>query len=82
MSMTQPQADGTSWRVTGQPTSTVQQDTSGKAVRGYQVTFQLSTGQTGEVFIPGTAFVPDQAKVAISAAAANLAAIVNLTSGG
>jgi hypothetical protein len=75
------QADGASWKVTGQPQSTVQQDQSGRAVRGYQVTFTLSTGQTGEVFIPAAQFVPDQAKTAIAAAAANLAAIVNLSSG-
>lgn len=74
------QADGARWTVTGQPTATVQQDPSGRAVRGYEVTFQLGTGQTGQVFIPGSSFVPDQAKAAIAAAAANLAAIVNLSS--
>jgi len=80
MSMTPAPADGAHWRVTGQPVPTVQPDASGQAVRGYTVTYQLSTGQTGQAFVPGAQFVPDQAKQVIAAAAANLAAIANLTS--
>jgi len=52
----------------------------GAAVRGFMVTYQLATGQSGQVFVPGTQFVPDQARQVIAAAAANLAAIANLTS--
>lgn len=80
MSTTQPEADGTRWRVTGQPQATVQSNDMGAAVRGFMVTYQLATGQSGQVFVPGTQFVPDQARQVIAAAAANLAAIANLTS--
>lgn len=80
MSSTPPTPAAASWTVTGQPQATVQQDPSGRAVRGYTVNFTLSTGQAGQVFIPETAFTADGAKPMIAAAAANLAAIINLSS--
>jgi hypothetical protein len=81
MSTQSTQADGSTWKVIGQPQATASQDAMGAAVRGYMVTYQLGTGQQGQVFIPGASFDPDSAKPLIAAAAANLAGVLNLSSG-
>ena len=82
MSMTgTPAADPSRWRVIQQTIETAT-DGTGRAVRGRRVTYQLQSGQSGQVFVPETSFGPDTVKAAIDADAQNVAAVANLTSGG
>lgn len=60
---------------------TVGTDVTGKAARGYRVYYQLSTGQTGSVFVAEDSFSPDAVKAAVTADAQTLAAIYNLKPG-
>lgn len=55
------------------------QNDQGQWVRGKNVTFQLSGGQTGTVFVPDSMFNPDMVRTAIQAAAQKLADVHNLT---
>ena len=68
------------WRVTTAVERT-QIGPTGQPQTGKVVTYQLSTGQQGTVFIPDAQFNPDGVKAAIGPIAENLAAILGLTSG-
>lgn len=66
------------WRVTGQqPVSG--QDARGQYVPGVRVLFQLSTGESGEVFVPNADFNPERVRVAVQAAARTLLGVSNLS---
>lgn len=68
-----------SWKVL-QVTDGQGQDATGRFVNGKNVTYQLSAGQTGTVFVPASQFDPDTVKSMVAAAAGNLAQVANLTS--
>jgi hypothetical protein len=55
------------------------QNSQGQWVKGRQVTYQLVSGQTGTVFVPGAEFSVDAVRAAIQADASKLADVVNLT---
>jgi hypothetical protein len=55
------------------------QNAQNQWVRGKQVTYQLTTGQTGTVFIPDSDFNVDGVRAALAAAAQKLADVSNLT---
>jgi len=55
------------------------QDPSGTFVVGKQVTYQLSSGQTGTVFVPGAQVSADAIRAAVTADAAELAKALNIT---
>jgi hypothetical protein len=55
------------------------QNDQGQWVKGKNVTYQLSGGQTGTVFIPDSMFNPDMVKAAVRADAQKLADVHNLT---
>lgn len=55
------------------------QNDQGSWVRGKNVTFQLSSGPTGTVFVPDSQFNPDMVKAMVQDAAQRLAAVHNLT---
>ena len=55
------------------------QDQQGNWVKGRQVTYQLTTGQTGTVFIPGAQFNVDAVRAAITTDAQKVADVANLT---
>jgi hypothetical protein len=57
------------------------QDTTGRYVQGKTVTYQLKSGHTGTVFVPGTNATPDAVAGLIRQAAANLNAIASLKEG-
>lgn len=52
---------------------------AGGFVKGRNVTYQLSTGHTGTVFIPMDSFNEDAVRAAIATDAANVARVANLT---
>lgn len=56
-------------------------DATGRYVNGKTVTYQLRSGHTGTVFVPGPNANPDAAAVLIRQEAANLEAIANLSEG-
>lgn len=70
------------WKVIPPVMARTQIDATGQPVQGKVVTFQLSTGQTGTVFVPDAQFSTDGVKAAIQPVADNLDAVLNLTSGG
>jgi hypothetical protein len=71
---------GPEWKVTG---VTVGQgrDQSNAFVPGWNVTYQLASGATGQIFVPKTAGDMDAVKAAVAADAATLSALSTLTSG-
>ena len=70
-----------SWKVVPPVVSRTQIDSSGQPTPGKVVTFQISSGQLGTVFLPDAQFNPDAIKAAIQPAADNLAAVLDLSSG-
>lgn len=56
-------------------------DPTGRYVNGKTVTYQLKSGHTGTVFVPGADANPEAAAALIRQAAANLDAIANLSEG-
>jgi hypothetical protein len=54
-------------------------DATGNFVTGKNVTYQLATGQTATVFVPGATFSEDAVRAAVTADAATLAKVANLT---
>jgi hypothetical protein len=56
------------------------QDATGRYTSGKQVTYQLSTGQSGTLFVPDGQDTIEYVKAVVQAAADNLAALHNLTS--
>ena len=60
---------------------TTAQDATGRFTKGWEVTYQLDTGHTGTVFVPGDVLNQDQVKAAINQSANALYGVVNLTSG-
>lgn len=71
---------GPSWRVIAVADGTGQ-DATGRFTTGRNVTYQLSTGPTGTVFIPSSAMTEETVAAAIQADAAVLHNIANLSSG-
>ena len=59
-------------------TDTRGQDPSGNWVPGRNVTYQLSTGNTGTVFVPLSTFGVESVSAAIAADAQKLAAVASL----
>lgn len=73
---------GPAWKVI-QVQDATGPDGTGNFVKGRNVTYQLVSGGTGTVFVPGTQTgspTPDQVRAAIAAEADNHNAILNLTS--
>lgn len=56
-------------------------DPTGRYVNGKTVTYQLKSGHTGTVFVPGADANPEAVAAIIRQAAANLDAIANLSEG-
>jgi hypothetical protein len=56
------------------------QDANGNFVRGRNITYQLTDGTTGMVFVANTAYTPDSVKAAIVADAEKVAGVAGLTS--
>jgi len=54
-------------------------DASGNFVVGKTVTYQLGSGQTGSVFVPGSPVSADAIRAAVTADAAELAKALNIT---
>lgn len=52
----------------------------GRFTNGKNVTYQLSTGQSGTIFVPDGSDTVEYVKAVVQAAADNLAALHNLTS--
>jgi hypothetical protein len=73
-------APGPDWKVT-QVAATQGRDASGTVGPGWNVTYQLAGGASGQIFVPKTAADMDAVKAAVAADAATLHAISNLTSG-
>jgi hypothetical protein len=69
---------GTSWTVTG-VSKTVGQDSTGRYTPGWEVTYQIDSGHTGVVFLPGADLSPDAARAAVAKQAQALAATAGLT---
>jgi hypothetical protein len=55
------------------------QDAQGNWAQGRRVTYQLSSGHTGTVFVPLAAFSAESVRAAIAADAQKLADVANLT---
>lgn len=72
--------DGAQWRVIGTVPATGR-DSSNQFVAGWNVTYQLSSGPTGNVFVAKAGYTRDALRAAIAADAATLDDIANLTSG-
>lgn len=70
-------SDPVTWSVVAQ-SETSGQDANGNYVAGVQVTFRLSTGTTGSVFIPEQMYSAKYAAAAIAKAAAEVHATGNL----
>lgn len=66
------------WMVTNQ-SETTDLNAAGQAAKGTRVTFQLSSGEYGTVFLPEAQYTPDAVAAAISAKVANMVAIKGLT---
>jgi hypothetical protein len=71
---------GVSWRVTSQQEGT-QPGPAGTYTKGVTVYFNVSTGDSGSVFIPNNMYTSDNVIAAVNARAAQLAEISQLTSG-
>jgi hypothetical protein len=71
---------GPVWKVIDTKTGSAP-DATGRYVPGYQITYQLNTGQAGTVFVPKSSYTKDAATAAIMADAAQLAEVSNLSSG-
>lgn len=69
------------WKITGQIIEQTRTGQTGQPQRGKVITFQLSTGQQGTVFVPDAQFTPDGVKAAIQPIAENLDSVYNVTSG-
>ena len=70
--------NGPSWTVTN-VSKTVGQDQTGRYTPGWEVTYQIDSGHTGVVFLPGADLSPDAARMAVAKQAAALAATAGLT---
>jgi hypothetical protein len=57
------------------------QDATGRYTTGKNVTYQLSSGPSGTVFIPNNSFNEDFVKAAVTADAARLHAVSQITFG-
>ena len=55
------------------------QDATGAWVPGRNVTYQLSSGHTGTVFVPLTQFTPENVRAAVMADAQTLSDVAGLT---
>lgn len=66
------------WYVLSQ-TEVVQPTTQGRLMSGVKVTFQLSTGETGSVFVPDSDYTLDNVQAAIQARVALLAGVGGLS---
>lgn len=71
-------ANPVTWKVTNQ-NETTDLTPTGQAAKGVKVTFQLSTGEFGSVFVAQPQYTPDAVAAAISAQVANMVAIKGLT---
>jgi hypothetical protein len=71
---------GVAWRVINVQDGQGQ-DATGRYVNGKTVTFQLSTGHSGTVFVPGGQSDVATVRAMVQQEAANLAAITALSSG-
>jgi hypothetical protein len=72
---------GIMWKVTD-VSQGVGQDATGRYTKGWSVTYQISTGHTGTVFLAGDNVNPDQVRAAIDKQAAALYGVVGLASSG
>lgn len=61
-----PQTSG--WTVTSSTPAT-NIDSSGRVIKGYQVTFTTGLGHNGTVFVPESQYQPDMVRAAIKAQA-------------
>jgi hypothetical protein len=68
------------WKVT-QVTPTQGRDAAGGVGPGWNVTYQLASGATGQIFVPKTAGDMDAVRAAVAADAAMVHTISTLTSG-
>lgn len=66
------------WRITGQ-LETQQAGASGTYTPGVQVSFLLSNGDIGTVFVPRSQYTPDNVRNAVHAWAMNMAEISGLS---
>jgi hypothetical protein len=71
---------GTAWRVIGIADGTGQ-DAAGRYVMGKNVTFQLKSGPSGTVFVPGPHATAEAAAALIQVEADELEAMANLSHG-
>ena len=74
-------AGSTPWKVVGAVDRTQTDPRTGQPATGKLVTFALSTGQQGTVFVPLAEATPDGVVARVQPEADNLAAILNLKSG-
>lgn len=66
------------WKVTNQ-LETTDLTPTGQAARGVKVTFQLSTGEFGSVFVTQAQYTPDAVTAAIAQQAQVMIAVKGLT---
>ena len=66
------------WTVTAQ-TETMRQDARNQLVRGMLVTFQLTNGQQGSVFVPDTQYNAEAVRAAIRDRAQHMLNVSNLS---
>lgn len=69
------------WTVSG-AVQTQGQDSGGRFVPGWEVTYTIDSGHSGTVFVPGAVPNQDAVKAAIVQSAQALHGVVNLSSGG
>lgn len=62
------------WRVIQQLYG-VQRLPSGQVTQGYTITYQLSSGETGQVFVPEADYIAPKVSARIAAAAEMMAAV-------
>lgn len=76
---TPPPSGDVTYQVTAVQQGQYGEDAAGNQVPGSIVSFQLSTGASGQAFVPDTQFTPDQVEQMILAAARRLHAVSQLS---
>lgn len=79
MSMQKGASNGPAWRVV-RATPDRGQDATGNYVKGYTVTYILSNGHPGNVFVPGEQLDLDMVKAAVQQQAQSMIDVLGLTS--
>lgn len=79
MSMSKSSNSGPAWRVI-KATPDRGQDPTGNYVKGYTVTYVLSNGHPGSVFVPGESIDLDMVRGAVQQQAQSLIDVLGLTS--